>query len=186
MQADIEKYLRKPRFNFYFLISLTVLYIVMGLTGLGMTISGITLGAFPHLLLYLLWLYFLARGLQSRMHIHAIKISRLDKKIRLLLITMLVILPLYMALLNFELRRDDTYLFIASNFFVLIYFVYFYFVTWTALAKALRYVTTRDPFSSEFDHYSPLFFLFLFGPVTIWWLEPVILKALEAQPHTTK
>lgn len=151
----------------------------MAITGWGYTIASVVIGPFPHLLVYMGWLYVLANQLRRKLHTNVIRYLRLDGQIRVMKRTIVIILPLYWVLVNLEIHQYTTWVFVGTGLVSLFYFIYFCFTTWLTLARCLSYLTAPAMHQYDFDHYSKLFFLFLFGPITIWWLQPVIMRALE-------
>lgn len=145
----------------------------------GIVFGGLVVGTFPFVTIYFIWLYYLFIEFKKRVlkkYGQQIKVGGIKS---LLLLTVLVILPYNLLLTNLLYLDRAPIVFIFLGGILFIPFVYTLIKTWSVLSEFLFILETETRNTVSFVEYKKFFLYFLFGPLTIWFLQPAVVKVLE-------
>jgi hypothetical protein len=146
------------------------------ITGIGIFVGNFTIGLFPSTIIYFLWLFMLVLKFGVTIK------DGLTKRIVTLLLTIIVVLPFYWYLVNIMINNKELMVTLQPIGGVIFIWIIFVLIdTWNYLSKCILLSTRTDVYKSnlEFSMYRHIFFYFVGGILTIWWLQPIISKAIE-------
>jgi hypothetical protein len=149
-------------------------------TGIGLSISGFFIGLFPSVIIYFVWLLLLTMEIDVK-----------DKKrnrihVGVLLLTLFIVIPYYWFLLSKIVNEVNYFYSIQPIIMIIVMWLLFALVSsWSYISKKI-YLKNRQMSSSYnsaigIKDYFKYFLFFLGGPITIWWLQPIIIQVIDCQ-----
>lgn len=151
--------------------------IIQVLTQEGLVIGGVLIGLFPSTILYFTWLSMLSYKLRVKQ-----SNSKRKKVLTINFINLILVVPTYWIVLNYSYSDKD--LFVALQpigGLVLVWMIVTLVVSWRHLAIVLTDLLRAKNIRTLSGR---ILLFFIFGPVTIWWLQPIIKNALTSPKLT--
>lgn len=151
------------------------------ITGFGMEVKGFVIGLFPSMFVYFSWLIILTIKFEELTSEFLKKCYSIRLTKTLLVIVLAFIIPfnwVYTNLLYSGKAGPILMLIGGISFFV---FVIGLIMAWITLSKCILVFNGKMDYRANFPRYKSVFFYFLFGPITIWILQRLILDTLNSR-----
>lgn len=163
--------------SFYLASILYLPSIFQAVTGIGIYVGDFVIGLFPGAIVYFLWLLFLCFDLGYRA-----KAVRRPIQIRLIG-TIILVWPVYWIMINTMMGNVSLTVSLSPiGGIIFLWVIYVVIDSWIFLSKVIHFLCLEKQIRFEQFRFADAYritLLFLGGILTIWWLQPLIVKSLN-------